>query len=63
LISSSVLQSNALRGGRPRFQTAQTDLDAACVAVAVVFLVYAFDRFIDLLDELALAITLCAVRC
>ena len=42
--------------GRSRFQALQADLDAAAVAVAVLVRVDARDRFVDLLDELALPI-------
>ena len=50
------LAVDAQRRRRARFQALQADLDAAAVAVAVVAGVDEGDRFVDLLDQLALAI-------
>src|SRR4029079_2725530 len=43
-------------GGRPRLEALQADLDAAAVAVAVLVRVDSRDGFVDLLDQLALAV-------
>ena len=50
------LAVDAQSRGRPHLQPLEADFDAAVLAVPVVVLVDARDRFFDLLDELALAI-------
>jgi predicted RNA-binding protein with RPS1 domain len=50
------LAVDAQRRRRPRFQTLDADLDTAGGAVAVVATVDARDGFLDLLDQLALAV-------
>ncbi len=50
------LAIDTLGRGGTRFQAPQTDLDAAGVAVAIVFLVEPLDGLVDLLDQFAFPI-------
>ena len=51
------LAVDAQGGRRACFQPLDADFDAALVAVAIIVTIDAAKRFVDLLDQLALAVT------
>src|SRR5688500_5085332 len=61
LLFSYFIQSLAVYaegGGGTRFETFETDFHTATFAIAVIAGVYFCDRFINFLDQLALAVTI-----